>query len=81
LSFFLDIYTSFCIKSDHSMKNLLSAIVFSFIAASAVAQGPYASFVDFQRTLPRPSDAMKRKEDTLQKQFEAKGLSWPAKYV
>lgn len=63
------------------MKNLLSAIVFSFIAVSAVAQGPYASFVDFQRTLPRPSDAMKRKEDTLQKQFEAKGLSWPAKYV
>ena len=63
------------------MKNLLSAIVFSFIEASAVAQGPYASFVDFQRTLPRPSDAMKRKEDTLQKQFEAKGLSWPAKYV
>ena len=63
------------------MKNLLSAIVFSFIATSAVAQGPYASFVDFQRTLPRPSDAMKRKEDTLQKQFEAKGLSWPAKYV
>jgi murein L,D-transpeptidase YafK len=63
------------------MKNLLSAIVFIFIAASAVAQGPYASFVDFQRTLPRPSDALKRKEDTLQKQFEAKGLSWPAKYV
>lgn len=63
------------------MKNLLSAIIIALIAAPALAQGPYASFVDFQRTLPRPSDAMKRKDDTLRKQFEAKGLQWPAKYV
>lgn len=39
------------------------------------------TFIDFQRTLPRPGDALKRKEDTLQKQFIAKGLKWPAKYM
>ncbi|HWJ91259.1 MAG TPA: hypothetical protein VNR87_09090, partial [Flavisolibacter sp.] len=63
------------------MKNLITAAVSFLIAASAIAQGPSASFVDFQRTLARPNDAMKRKEDTLQKQFEAKGLAWPAKYI
>lgn len=39
------------------------------------------NFIDFQRTLPRPGDALRRKEDTLQKQFAAKGLEWPAKYL
>ncbi|MFL5742302.1 MAG: energy transducer TonB [Flavisolibacter sp.] len=63
------------------MKNLIAICVSVLITASAFSQGPYASFVDFQRTLPRPNDAMKRKEDTLQKQFEAKGLVWPAKFV
>jgi len=67
-------------KSYHSMKNLLAAFMI-LIAASSIAQGPSPSFVDFQRSLPRPGDALKRKQDTLQKQFEAKGLAWPAKYV
>ena len=63
------------------MKNLSATLICLVIAASAFAQGPYASFVDFQRTLPRPGDALKRKEDTLQKQFQARGLEWPAKYL
>jgi len=63
------------------MKNLITITVSILLAASALAQGPYASFVDFQRTLARPNDAMKRKEDTLKKQFEAKGFAWPAKFV
>src|SRR3954466_3013781 len=63
------------------MKGLLSAQIELLIAGSAIAQGPSPSFVDFQRTLPRPNDALKRKEDTLQKQFLKKGLEWPAKYV
>lgn len=62
------------------MKNL-AVILFCFVATSALAQGPSASFVDFQRTLQRPNDAIRKKEDTLKKQFEAKGLQWPAKYV
>jgi murein L,D-transpeptidase YafK len=63
------------------MKNLLVAILFILIAAPVFSQGPSASFVDYQRALPRPGDALKRKEDTLQKQFAAKGLTWPARYV
>ncbi|MBL7746461.1 MAG: L,D-transpeptidase family protein [Chitinophagaceae bacterium] len=39
------------------------------------------SFINYQKTFPRPSEAMQRKEDTLQKQFEAKKLVWPAKYI
>ncbi|HUC80749.1 MAG TPA: L,D-transpeptidase family protein [Flavisolibacter sp.] len=62
------------------MKNLLlsSFILFSFAAAG---QGTQVSFVDFQRSLPRPQIAMQKKLDTLQKQFSAKGLQWPAKYM
>jgi murein L,D-transpeptidase YafK len=62
------------------MKNL-AVILFSLLASSALAQGPSASFVDFQRTLQRPSDAIRKKEDTLRKQFAVKGLQWPAKYI
>ena len=62
------------------MKNL-PVILFMFLAGSAFAQGPTASFVDFQRSLPRPSDAIRSKEDTLKKQFAAKGLPWSAKYL
>jgi murein L,D-transpeptidase YafK len=70
------------------MKNLLTLLSFLFITFSATAQGgstrglsTYASFIDYQRTLTRPAEALKRKEDTLQKQFEAKQLVWPAKYI
>jgi murein L,D-transpeptidase YafK len=62
------------------MKNL-AVVLFCFLAGSALSQGPTASFVDFQRSLQRPADALKSKEDTLRKQFAAKGLAWPAKYI
>ena len=39
------------------------------------------AFIDYQRTFPRPNDALKRKEDTLKKQFAEKKLVWPAKYI
>jgi len=62
------------------MKNFLlsSFILFSL---STFGQGTQVSFVDFQRTLPRPSIAMQKKLDTLQKQFASRGLQWPAKYM
>jgi murein L,D-transpeptidase YafK len=62
------------------MKNL-TVILLSLLAGSAFSQGPTASFVDFQKGLQRPYDAIKSKEDTLRKQFAAKGLQWPAKYI
>ncbi len=39
------------------------------------------SFVDYQKSFGRVSDAFKRKEDTLKRQFAAKKLTWPAKYI
>ena len=56
-------------------------IAFVLICAGVFAQGTSASFVDFQRSQTRPADALRRKSDTLQKQFEAKGLQWPARYI
>jgi murein L,D-transpeptidase YafK len=38
-------------------------------------------FLDNQRSYPKISELMSREEDTLQKQFVAKQLVWPARYV
>lgn len=56
----------------HCMKTPVSA-------QSSVAS--YTSFIDYQKSFARPSEALKRKEDTLSRQFEAKHLQWPAKYI
>lgn len=74
------------------MKNLLipAVIVMALVGGSIGvnaqpsaqrAGGYYASFIDYQKTFERPDESFRRKEDTLQKQFAAKGLSWPAKYI
>jgi murein L,D-transpeptidase YafK len=65
------------------MKRLFVFFIFllGILAAEAQTAASSISFLDFQRTLPRPGDALKRKEDTLQKQFKAKGFTWPAKYM
>ena len=64
------------------MKNLILASVCLMMVISGFSQGASAfSFVEFQRSFQRPGDALKRKEDTLKKQFAAKKLEWPAKYV
>jgi murein L,D-transpeptidase YafK len=39
------------------------------------------NFVSYQRSFPVFNEALKRKEDTLIKQFEEKKLVWPAKYI
>jgi murein L,D-transpeptidase YafK len=77
--FFINSFQEFAVINV-IMKNLF-LILLSFAATSAFAQGPSASFVDFQRTLQRPNDALRKKEDTLKKQFAAKGLQWPARYI
>ena len=49
-------------------------------AASGLTAG--VTFVDIQRSSsPKVSDVLARKEDTLRKQFEEKGLKWPAKFI
>jgi murein L,D-transpeptidase YafK len=69
------------------MKNLL-ALTFSFsVSAVVLAQPPQPksgtsyTFIDYQKSFPRPGEALERKEDTLKKQFEALKLQWPAKYI
>ncbi|MES1220373.1 MAG: L,D-transpeptidase family protein [Bacteroidota bacterium] len=72
------------------MKNLLIFISIFILTGVAVnAQtgfqksllSTYTSFIDYQKSFVRPGEALRRKEDTLQKQFEAKKLKWPAKYI
>jgi murein L,D-transpeptidase YafK len=70
------------------MKNLLTSVLFftGFVVSSAAQLSlkgglTHSSFIDYQKTFPRPDESFKRKEDTLQKQFEAKNLQWPAKYI
>lgn len=48
---------------------------------SSKGGGTSFSFIDYQKGFQRPSEALERKEDTLQKQFEAKKLTWPARYI
>ena len=69
------------------MKNLFLWMIVAFLAPGAQAQlsfkngSAHSAFVDYQKTFPRPDESFRRKEDTLQKQLEAKNLTWPAKYI
>jgi len=59
-------------------------LIFSTIGLFAqTASTPTYSvnFLDYQRSIPKISDMMRRKEDTLMKQFQTKGLVWPAKFI
>ena len=59
------------------------ALLFLLTTVSGVAQSSASNFtfIEYQKTFPRISEALKRKEDTLMKQFEEKKLHWPARYV
>ncbi len=58
---------------------LLLLCIFSPSWAQTAA--PEFNFVNYQRSFPVFNEALKRKEDTLMKQFEEKKLVWPAKYL
>ena len=60
---------------------LLLAIPTRFNAQPSASARNYFSFIDYQKSFQRPQEALQRKEDTLEKQFIAKKLSWPAKYI
>lgn len=61
---------------------IFKSILFLFFVCllSGFAYGQN-SFVDYQKSFAKVADVFRRKEDTLRKQFEAKGLKWPAKYI
>jgi murein L,D-transpeptidase YafK len=65
-----------------NMKNLFALAGSLLLTTAVFAQpGVEVSFIDFQRSFPRPDVALKRKVDTLQKQFRQKGLEWPVKNI
>lgn len=52
------------------------------ILAISQAQPPrQQDFLSFQKSFKRVGDAFRTREEGLRKEFEAKGLSWPAKYM
>ena len=58
------------------LKNLFISVLLVMSIVVATSAQPTSqksansfSFIDYQRTLPRPSEALLKKEDTLQKQF------------
>ncbi len=57
----------------------LSAILFFCIKVAA--QSASYTFIDYQRSIPKITELLQRKQDTLMKQFKNKGLEWPAKYI
>lgn len=64
------------------MKNLiLSTTLMISIAGQLMAQPSAPSFASYQKSSGRSDESFRRKEDTLQKQFTAKGLKWPANYI
>jgi murein L,D-transpeptidase YafK len=65
------------------MKYVLIVAMILLVGGSVSSQTavPNFNFVEYQKSFPRTSDAWKRKEDTLMKQFQEKGLAWPIKYL
>lgn len=65
------------------MKHLPALLIaLAFICpARSQTSAPNLSFVDYQRSFPRFSDALKHKEDTLMKQFREKNLEWPVRNI
>jgi murein L,D-transpeptidase YafK len=64
------------------MKHLpFLVILFFFGNAQSQTSAPSFNFIEYQRSFPRFSDALKRREDTLMKQFREKNLDWPAKNI
>lgn len=65
------------------MISKLSAFLFTLIAIlfSSFASTAQNSFNAHEKSTFRLAGSFLNKEDTLQKEFKAKGLQWPAKYV
>src|SRR6478672_2199976 len=65
------------------MKQLsvLVCIIFCALMVSGQTAASVFTFIDYQRSFPRFSDALKRKEDTLMRQFRDKKLEWPVRNI
>jgi murein L,D-transpeptidase YafK len=63
-------------------KKILIAILLLYVVPVAAQNSVSTySFIDYQRSFPVFSEALKSKEDTLIRQFEEKKLEWPVRYM
>jgi murein L,D-transpeptidase YafK len=72
--------------SMHKKYPLVIVLLFLLTGVSAQTAAPgiaaNITFLELQRSsYPKIGDIFSRKEDTLKKQFEEKGLKWPAKFI
>jgi len=56
-------------------------VILALIVCSSYNSIAQSSFFESQKSSFRLAGALDNKEDTLQKEFRAKGLKWPARYV
>jgi len=56
------------------------AFMATYSGQAQTAAGNF-NFIEYQKSFPRISEVLKRKEDTLRKQFQDKKLPWPANYL
>jgi murein L,D-transpeptidase YafK len=66
------------------IAGVYAALIGTLLSATRLCAQSSASsikFIDYQRSIPKVGDLMKRKEDTLMKQFQERGLAWPARFV
>jgi murein L,D-transpeptidase YafK len=56
-------------------------LIFVITFLISVRAGAQNSFLQNQKASFRVANAFSSKEDTLQREFKAKGLQWPAKYI
>ncbi|HVW58417.1 MAG TPA: L,D-transpeptidase family protein [Puia sp.] len=72
-------------KKSRIVRQYLAALIGILLSVtprlSAQTSVSTIHFIDYQRSIPKISDLLNRKEDTLIKQFREKGLTWPARYV
>jgi murein L,D-transpeptidase YafK len=72
----------FCMKKTVFLRQVLLLVCLHLIASPLFSQSSYnVRFMDYQKSFPKISAMIRRQEDTLQKQFAAKQLVWPAKFV
>jgi len=75
-------------KQFVALKQVVALVTLVLVAGvvpsgklSAQNSASQVHFIDYQRSIPKIGDMLRRKEDTLMKQFKEKGLAWPARFL
>ncbi len=73
----------YCMKKIRFIPQALFLLCFNLTFSNLFSQSSVYNvrFLDNQKSFPKISEMMSREEDTLQKQFQAKQLVWPARFV